>query len=399
MQTPERGYRRTMCACFIGYFVQAAICTLAPLLYVRFQTEFQLPLERISLLITLTFLMQLLVDLLSSFFVDRIGYRICILAAHLLAAAGFAMLGFLPDRTQDPFVGLLIATAFYSVGAGLIEVLVSPIIEACPTTRKSAAMNLLHSFFGWGQMSVVLLSTLFFRLAGIENWRILCCIWAALPLGNAVLFFCSPIPALEEEEGQRGVKPLLRNGTFWLLFIMMLCSGASELAISQWASALIETELGVSKTVGDLAGPCLFALFMALGRMLGTRVEDRALARLLQCGGALCLVGYLLIALAPLPWLSLAGCALSGLAISVTWPGALSLAAQRLRGAGTALFALLALAGDIGCTVGPTWAGFFAGRFGGSLKLGILCAGVFPVLLLLTVTIFRRRQRLVTPEG
>ena len=343
MQTPERGYRRTMCACFIGYFVQAAICTLAPLLYVRFHTELQLPLERISLLITLTFLMQLLVDLLSSFFVDRIGYRISILAAHLLAAAGFAMLGFLPDRTQDPYVGLLIATAFYSVGAGLIEVLVSPIIEACPTTRKSAAMNLLHSFFGWGQMSVVLLSTLFFRLAGIENWRILCCIWAALPLANAVLFFFSPIPTLEEEAGKHGVKPLLRNGTFWLFFIMMLCSGASELAISQWASALIETELGVSKTVGDLAGPCLFALFMALGRIFGTRVDDRALTRLLQGGAALCIAGYLLIALAPFSWLSLAGCALSGLAVSVTWPGALSLAAQRLRGTGTALFALLAL--------------------------------------------------------
>lgn len=399
MQTPERGYRRTMCACFIGYFVQAAICTLAPLLYVRFHTEFQLPLERISLLITLTFLMQLLVDLLSSFFVDRIGYRISILAAHLLAAAGFAMLGFLPDRTQDPYVGLLIATAFYSVGAGLIEVLVSPIIEACPTTRKSAAMNLLHSFFGWGQMSVVLLSTLFFRLAGIENWRILCCIWAALPLANAVLFFFSPIPTLEEEAGKHGVKPLLQSGTFWLFFIMMLCSGASELAISQWASALIETELGVSKTVGDLAGPCLFALFMALGRIFGTRVDDRALTRLLQGGAALCIAGYLLIALAPFSWLSLAGCALSGLAVSVTWPGALSLAAQRLRGTGTALFALLALAGDIGCTVGPTWAGFFAGRFGGSLKLGVLCASVFPILLFLTVTIFRRRHRLVTPEG
>ena len=383
-----------MCACFIGYFVQSAICTLAPLLYVRFQTELGLPLTQVSMLITLTFLTQLFVDLLSPLFVNRLGCRTCLLAAHLLSAAGFLMLAFLPDRTADPFTGLAIATLFYAVGAGLIEVLVSPIIDACPTERKGAAMNLLHSFFSWGQMAVVLLSTLFFRLAGIEHWRTLCCLWALLPLGNTVLCMCSPLPPLADAEGEgRSAGTLLKNRRFWLFFVMMLCAGATELAVSQWASALIETELGVSKAVGDLAGPCLFALFMALGRILGTRFDDSALPRLLRAGGAVCIAGYALIALAPLPALSLAGCALCGLGVSVMWPGTLSLAAGELRGGGTALFALLALAGDVGCTTGPGWAGAFAAHFGGSLKLGILCSVIFPALLLLTAALCIRSAK------
>ena len=256
MLTRESGYRRTMTACFLGYIVQATICTLAPLLYARFQTEYQIPLGRISLMITLTFAIQLLVDLASSFFVDRIGYRRCIVAAHFLAMAGFLLMAFLPDLTADPYTGLLIATLLYSAGAGLIEVLVSPIIDACPTERKSAAMNLLHSFFSWGQVAVVLLSTLFFRLFGIGNWRILCCLWAILPLCNAFLFLCSPMPLVAAEESAiKGIRPLLHDRRFWLIFVIMFASGATEITVSQWASTMIETELGVSKTVGDLAGP------------------------------------------------------------------------------------------------------------------------------------------------
>lgn len=394
MLTRESGYRRTMTACFLGYIVQATICTLAPLLYARFQTEYQIPLGRISLMITLTFAIQLLVDLASSFFVDRIGYRRCIVAAHFLAMAGFLLMAFLPDLTADPYTGLLIATLLYSAGAGLIEVLVSPIIDACPTERKSAAMNLLHSFFSWGQVAVVLLSTLFFRLFGIGNWRILCCLWAILPLCNAFLFLCSPMPLVAAEESAiKGIRPLLHDRRFWLIFVIMFASGATEITVSQWASTMIETELGVSKTVGDLAGPCLFALFMALGRMLGTRFDDKSIGGVVTAGAVLCICSYLLIALAPWPWLSLAGCALCGLAVSVAWPGALCMAAAAMRGAGTALFGLLALAGDIGCTSGPSWAGIFAERFGGQLKLGILCAIVFPVVLLAATFRFRHAAR------
>lgn len=394
MLNQNRGYGRTMCACFIGYFVQAAICTLAPLLYVRFQTELGVPLSQISVLIAITFLTQLFVDMTSPLFLGRLGYRTCILISHLLAAVGFAMLAFLPDMTGDPFVGLVIATVFYAIGSGLIEVIISPVIDACPLERKGAAMSLLHSFFCWGQLSVALLSTAFFRFVGIEHWRTLCLIWAALPLCNGVLFLFSPLPPMEVEESERmGVKPLLKTKSFWFFFVMMLCAGASEQSISQWASALVETELGVSKTVGDLAGLCLFALFMAFGRIGGTRFEDKALPTVLQASGLLCVAGYLLISLAPVNWMSLAGCALCGLAVSIAWPMTLSLAAQELRGAGTTLFALLALGGDLGCTVGPSWAGLFAEHFGGSLKMGLLCAIVFPVLLCAAVFLYRRSRR------
>ena len=393
MLTRESGYRRTMTACFLGYIVQATICTLAPLLYARFQTEYQIPLGRISLMITLTFAIQLLVDLASSFFVDRIGYRRCIVAAHFLAMAGFLLMAFLPDLTADPYTGLLIATLLYSAGAGLIEVLVSPIIDACPTERKSAAMNLLHSFFSWGQVAVVLLSTLFFRLFGIGNWRILCCLWAILPLCNAFLFLCSPMPLVAAEESAiKGIRPLLHDRRFWLIFVIMFASGATEITVSQWASTMIETELGVSKTVGDLAGPYLFALFMALGRMLGTRFDDKAIGGVVTAGAVLCICSYLLIALAPWPWLSLAGCALCGFSVGIFWPGTLSIAARVCPNGGTFMYGILALAGDVGCVCGTGFVGFISGMFGDDLKKGILCASVFPILMFIGLTVCRSRM-------
>ena len=397
MPQATENYRRTICACFIGYMVQASICSFAPLLYVRFQNEFSLTLRQISNLITLTFAVQLLVDLLSTAIVDRIGCRTCILAAHALASLGFVLMAFLPQLCSNPYTGLIIATVTYSVGAGIIEVLVSPVIESCPTTRKAAMMNLLHSFFGWGQMLVVLLSTAFFSLFGVQSWRVQACIWALLPAANAVLFAKSPIPSLDAEGAERKlpVRSLLASRMFWLLFLLMICAGACELAVSQWASALIETELGVSKAAGDLAGPCLFALFMALGRIIGTRFDDSDIETLLSIGGTGCLVSYLMISLAPWPWLSLTGCALCGLFVSVMWPATISLASQNMAGAGTALFGLLALGGDIGCTAGPTWAGFCAERLDGNLKFGILLSLIFPVLLLLGLRLVRlERNRL-----
>lgn len=395
-------YRRTIGACFVGYIIQSCICTFAPLLYVRFQNEFTLTLRQISNLITLTFFIQLLTDLLSTWFVDRVGYRICVVAAHGLASLGFFLLALLPTLLPDAYSGLIVATVIYSTGAGLIEVLISPIIEACPTQRKAAMMNLLHSFFGFGQMLVVLLSTAFFALFGIANWRVMACIWAVLPAANAFVFAKAPMPAIAsdgEPAGQR-MRALVRSRMFWLLFLLMVCAGACELAVTQWASALIETELGISKTAGDLAGPCLFALFMVIGRLIGTRFDDSDIETLLNIGGAGCFVSYLLISFAPWPWLSLAGCALCGLSVSVMWPATISLASQSIHGAGTALFGLLALGGDIGCTVGPTWTGFCAERIGGNLKFGILLSLIFPVVLLLGLRLVRlERNRLNRPRG
>ena len=268
-------YNHTLYASYTGYITQAVVNTFIPLLFLTFQSTYQIPLDKITLLVTVNFAIQLTVDLLSAKFVDKIGYRICIVAAHLFAAAGLIGLSILPDCFPDPFAGLLTSVCLYAVGGGLIEVLISPIVEACPTERKAAAMSLLHSFYCWGCVLVILLSTLFFSLAGIQNWRILSLLWAALPLFNALYFTQVPIASLEESHETIPLGKLLSQKVFWVLALLMVCAGASELAMSQWASAFAESGLHVSKAVGDLAGPCLFAVLMGISRVLYAKWSER----------------------------------------------------------------------------------------------------------------------------
>ena len=394
MKERKDPYKKTMYACFVGYITQAVINNFAPLLFLTFQSSYAIPLTQITVLVTFNFGIQLLVDLLSTKFVDRIGYRPCILAAHVFAAAGLVGLAFLPDLLPDPFVGLLLSAGLYAVGGGLIEVLISPIMEACPTENKEKAMSLLHSFYCWGQVGVVLLSTLFFALFGIENWKILSLIWAIIPLANLVVFAKAPIGSLIEE-GARGMtlRELFSTKLFWVLMLIMISAGASEQAISQWASTFAEKGLGVSKAVGDLAGPMAFAFLMGVARAFYGKYGDRInLDRFMTLSGVLCVVSYLCISLIPSPVVGLVGCAVCGLSVGIMWPGGFSKAAACLRNGGTALFALLALAGDLGCTSGPTLVGMVSGAFGDDLKTGILAAAVFPVLLILGVWLCNRRR-------
>lgn len=389
-------FRRTITACFIGYTVQACICTFAPLLYVQFRHEFGLSLEQIALMICVTFFTQLLVDLASSAFVEKIGYRTCIVSAHFLASAGFALMALLPDVMPSAYAGLMISVVIYSLGAGLIEVLISPIMEACPTTRKNAMMNLLHSCFAWGQMLVIILSTVFFAVFSIKSWRILSLLWAILPFCNAFVFIGAPINQFGEGAPPKAaIRSMLRSKLFWLFLIMMIASGASELAVSQWASSLVEVGLGVSKTVGDLAGPCMFACFMGVGRLVGTRFDDQSVGRAMLWAAILCIASMLLIALSPWAIGSLIGCALCGFAVSITWPMTLSLAAHAMPSAGTALFGFLACGGDIGCTVGPGWAGLVAAGFADDLQIGVLGAVIFPALLLAGLLAVRKERKKV----
>ncbi len=377
-------YRKTMTACFIGYIVQAIVNNFVPLLFVLFQTSFHIPLSRITVLITVNFLVQLAVDMLSAGFVDRLGYRASAVLAHICAAVGLVLLTVLPDRLPDPFVGILIAVVIYAVGGGLLEVLVSPIVEACPNDNKEQTMSLLHSFYCWGHVGVVLLSTVFFAVFGIANWRVMAWLWALLPLANAILFSRVPLYSLHAE-GERGLtlRELFSSRVFWLLMLMMTCAGASEQAVSQWASAFAEQGLGVSKTVGDLAGPMAFATLMGTSRLLYGKYGDRLDMGLCMKGSCvLCIASYLCISLVPSPVVGLIGCAVCGFSVGVLWPGTFSRAAATVRGGGTALFAMLALAGDLGCSGGPTLAGFVSDLAGGNLRIGILAAIVFPVLLL-----------------
>ena len=388
-------YRKTIYACFIGYIVQAIVNNFVPLLFLTFHSSYGIPMTQITLLITFNFGLQLFVDILSVTFVDRIGYRASMVIAHICAMTGFICLTILPDLFAHAFTGLMIAVAIYAVGGGLLEVLVSPIVEACPTKNKEKAMSLLHSFYCWGHMAVVFISTAFFYLFGIENWKMMACIWAAVPFANMILFTKVPIASLIDE-GEKGltIGELFRRKIFWVLMIMMICAGASEQAVSQWASAFAETGLHVSKTIGDLAGPMLFALLMGSARAFyGNYGERIDLDRFMIGSSILCIFAYLCISLVPSPVVGFIGCALCGLSVGIMWPGVFSKAAASDARGGTAMFALLALAGDVGCAGGPTVVGMVSGAFDNHLQAGILAGVVFPVVLLLGIHLCQRWNR------
>lgn len=391
----KQSFKTTITACFAGYVVQAVINNFVPLLFVTLQHSYEIPLNRITMLVTINFAVQLLVDLASVLFVDRIGYRASIVLAHGCSAAGLVLLTVLPDLLPDAFAGILISVIVYAIGGGLIEVLISPIMESCPTDNKEAAMSLLHSFYCWGHVGVVLVSTAFFVLAGIENWRILACVWAVIPVANAIVFLQAPMaPLIAEGEKGMPVWDLFRNKTFWFLMLMMICAGASEQSVSQWASTFAESGLGVSKAVGDLAGPMAFAVLMGSARAFyGKFGEKINLDRFMIGSGILCVFAYLLISLVPLPVVNLIGCALCGLSVGILWPGTFSKAAASLRTGGTAMFALLALGGDLGCSGGPTLVGLASSAAGNNLKIGILTAIIFPVLPVICLLIQNRKQK------
>lgn len=392
--TENRKYQKTLAACYLGYITQAIAANFAPLLFLTFQTAYGIPLDNIALIPIVFYLTQLLVDLGAAKFADKIGYRICMVASQAASATGLVLLAVLPEVLPSPFWGLLIAVVFYATGSGLVEVLVSPIVEACPFENKDGRMSLLHSFYCWGAVGVILGSTLFFAVFGTESWQSLALIWAVVPLVNIFQFLTCPIKHLVE--GGKSLPPckLLRMPLLWLMILLMICSGASEATMAQWASAFTESALGVTKTVGDLAGPCLFAVFMGISRTLYGKMSERLnLANAMLLSGLLCVVCYLLASLSPWPALGLAGCSFCGFSVGILWPGTIRLSSQKCPQGGTAMFALLALAGDFGGTVSPVIVGGFSELAGGSLKAGLLAATAFPVLLVIGLLILRRRAK------
>ncbi len=387
-------YNRTMTACFVGYIVQAVVNNFVPLLFLTFQRTYGIPLSQITMLVTFNFGIQLLVDLLSVGFVDRIGYRASLIIAHLTAALGLVLLTVLPECLPNAFAGLLLSVMIYAVGGGLLEVLVSPVVEACPSENKEKAMSMLHSFYCWGHVGVVIISTVFFRVFGISNWKILAVAWALIPLCNAAVFAKVPIASLIEEGGKGlSLKELFSMKIFWILLMMMICAGASEQAVSQWASTFAEMGLGISKTAGDLAGPMAFAVLMGTSRLFYGKYGDKInLDKFMAYSCLLCIAAYLCISLSPSALVSLAGCALCGLSVGIMWPGSFSKASAALPRGGTAMFALLALGGDVGCSGGPTVVGMVSSALGDNLKMGILAGVIFPVLLLAGIGLCRKKN-------
>ena len=389
-----KNYNKTLLACYLGFITQAICANFAPLLFLKFHSDYAISLGRIALIPTAFFLTQLVIDVFCAKFVDRIGYRRSVITSALTSALGLAGLAFIPDLFADPFVGIMICVVVYAVGSGLLEVLGSPIVEACPFEHKDAVMSTLHSFYCWGCVGVILLSTLFFAAFGIEHWRWLACIWALIPLYNIYNFATCPIEHLTEKGEGMTLRELFKVPVFWLAVILMVCAGASELSMAQWASAFTEAALGFSKTVGDLVGPCLFAVTMGICRVLYGKFGPKMnLTRFMLGSGILCLCCYLLASLSSSPVLGLIGCVLCGFSVGIMWPGTISLTSPRLPRGGTALFAMLAMAGDLGGAFGPSLVGTITQQSGDQLRSGMLAGSVFPLLLIVVLILMSRKTK------
>ncbi|MCI8992465.1 MAG: MFS transporter [Eubacterium sp.] len=390
----KKNCQGTVRAASIGYIIQSLINTFAPLLFVTFQTEYHVTLSQISVLIAANFAVQILLDLFASGFADRIGYRKCVVTAHILAAFGIGGLAVLPELFGNPFWGLLLAVMIYGSGGGLTEVLLTPIVQACPIERKDKAVSMLHSFYCWGSALVIVISTLFFKFAGIANWKLLAVLWAVLPLANAVYFLKVPVYQLPVEGKGTQFRKLAGSGIFWLLILFMFCAGSCEMAIAQWASDFVESGLHVSKEAGDLLGPCLFAVLKGTERLwYGKKGKDKYLWRFMMFCAVLCAGCYIVLGLSSQAVVSLAACAAAGFATGVMWPGTFTIAAERLPSGGTALFGMLALAGDLGCGAGPAITGAVSAYFGDNLQAGFLFGVCFALLMIAGLLVLRGRNK------
>ena len=389
----QKNYKKTLIACYLGFVTQAITANFTPLLFLTFKGTYGISLEKIALIPLVFYLTQLFIDLVATKYADKIGYRTCVIVSQVVSALGLILMAILPEILSSPFIGVLISVVLYAVGSGLVEVLVSPIVEACPFENKDGVMSLLHSFYCWGAVGVILGSTLFFAVFGIENWKILTCIWALVPLYNTFNFINCPIERLVEDGESMGVRKLLKTPLFWLMIMLMICAGASEATMTQWTSAFTEAAIKMPKTIGDLLGPCLFAAFMGITRVIyGKFSEKLNLIKVMLICGIVCAGCYLLASLSPIPVLGLAGCALCGFAAGIMWPGSVCVSSQKFPKGGTAMFAFLALAGDLGAAVSPTMVGSLAEMAGGNLKMGLLVATVFPVLLVCGLLILKMKS-------
>lgn len=389
----QPNYKKTLVACYFGLISQAICANFTPLLFLNFKNQYHVGLDSLTLIPLFFFITQILMDIFAAKFVDKIGYRICAVVSQAFCAAGIFLMGILPDLFPNPFVGILISVVIYAMGSGLVE-LVSPIIEACPFENKARVMGTLHSFYCWGSVGVILLSTLFFSIFGISRWKILAMIWAIFPLLNLFNFLSCPMEKLTEEGEGLSAGKLCKMPLFWLFILIMICVGASECMMSQWASAFTESALGVSKTVGDLAGPCLFSFLMGISRLCYGKMSEKfdLVPMIIGCG-LLCTLCYLTASLSSLPIIGLAGCALCGMVAGIMWPGTLSVSSQKCPTGGTTLFSFLALAGDFGASVGPSLVGNISNLAGGNLKTGLLAAAIFPLLLSLGFFIMQKKYK------
>ena len=390
----KKNYQKTLKACYLGFITQAIAANFAPLLFLKFHADYGISLGRIALISTAFYFTQLVVDIFCARFVDKIGYRKSVVASEVASVLGLVGLAFIPELCADPFAGIITCVIVYAIGSGLIEVLCSPSVEACPFDHKEAVMSLLHSFYCWGSVGVILLSSVFFTVFGIGSWRILACVWALIPLYNIFNFATCPIEHLTEEGKGMTIGQLFRKPLFWVSILLMVCAGASEMAMAQWASAYTEAALGFSKSIGDLIGPCMFAVTMGISRVIYGKYGAKINLNHYMIGsGILCLCCYLLASLSSNPVLGLIGCIFCGFSVGIMWPGTISITSPRLPRGGTALFAFLAMAGDLGGAFGPSLVGTVSQQAGDSLQFGMLAGSIFPLVLIVSLILLGRNAK------
>ena len=407
---PKFNYTHTLLACYISYIVQAIVNTLSPLLFVVYSERLGLSLLQISVLITFNFVIQLAVDIGSTFFITRIGYRRGVIIAQFLVITGLLLMPTLTALMSSKFAALLISSTIMCSGGGLIEVIVSPVVEAIPGDKKASDMSILHSFYCWGQVIVVLVTTVYLAVFGLDAWRFLPLLFALFPITAAFMYFFVPINQLSEDEDTRGFLHLFRQNGFITMIVIMVCAGASEVALSQWASLFAEKGLGISKSLGDLLGPCSFAVAMGLSRVVFGKYASRIrLEKWILASFILCAASYLITVFSTIPALSFLGFALCGISVAILWPGTYSIGARFIPTGGTLMFALFAFSGDLGCTLGPDLIGIVSDKVlkNGSnltgilsgdstaiaLKAGILSAIIFPLIGVLASLVLIRKMK------
>jgi fucose permease len=411
-------YKHTLRACYVGYITQAIVNNLAPILFIIFQKQFHISFEEIGRLILINFATQTFADIIAIKYVDKLGYRKSAILAHIFCALGLVGLAVLPQLTISPYSGLIIAVMIYALGGGILEVLVSPIVESIPGDEKEAAMSLLHSFYCWGQMGVVLITTILLKIIGNDMWTVIPVMWAVIPIYNGFKFIKVPLMPLLPQEEKIQIKTLLKSKQILVAFMLMLCAGSSELTMSQWSSIFAEKGLNVPKVIGDIAGPCMFAIFMGTGRTLygiwGSKINLR---NALFGSGVLCITCYGVTVFSPWPVLSLMACAISGISVSLMWPGTFSLSAKMYPKGGTAMFGMLAIFGDLGASLGPWFAGVISDLAQKSnkiieigqeyninieqmgLKSGLLVSIVFPIMLVMGILLIKEEKKQLNDCG
>ncbi len=388
------GFEHTMRACYIGAFSQAIVCNFMPLLFVIFNKDYGIALGLVTLIATLNFVMQLIMDCISVSFIDKVSYRATIISANLLTGLGFLVLGIVAPLVENTYAAIIFSVLLFSAGGGVYEVMLSPIVEACPSENKAASMSFLHSMYGFGSVGTILITNILLFLFGKENWYWIAVLWALVPLCNAVYFYFVPINKIVENSERMPMHKLFRRKSFLIFFLIMFCSGATEIAMSQWASAFAESSLGISKALGDILGPCTFALMLAFSRVFYSKMADKInLAKYLLGCGIATIVLYIFTATLPFRIAAIICCGMCGFTAGIMWPATLSLMSNTYPKGGAAMFGLIAIAGDLGCTLGPTTVGMVSSMLGDELSTGILIACVFPILLVIGVLLLMRRIR------